>query len=595
MRVAAAFALLFALPAMAGCLDADVGDALVGESALPPDAPLAAWLHDLSQPIDGLTTVTEHIRTPVPGPVEGQEIELDTWIIRPDIEEPVPVVLEVTPYYTGGEPTSRGRVGLELIERGYAVGVSSVRGTGNSGGCFTQAGPQEAKDTAEVIEHVAGLPWSSGDVGLIGVSYPGTTPQDVWVEAPPSLKTIVPISGISDMYRYNFVNGVPINPQGPAFNTYYYILEGPATFDPTDTETVPGAIAGEACTDQVDVQQGGASSGVDGNKDDYWQVRDFGAEYQADDRDVERASVFYIHGLQDWNVKTHNMEDWIDTLWDSGVPMKVWLGQWGHAWPASTGVENLCDYDHTRDRGSACRADWWNQTLVAWFDHFLKGIDTGIMDAPAVQVQDDDGRWRHEQRWPPADTEELTFYLDEGILTQDGPGNGAATYTLLPGGISVAGTVGRMTFVSGPLEEDITVSGLPRFVADVTPSGARSVLILSLGERLPNGQDRFVNHGALSLNHADDLSSGEPDVSGQTLAVDLDLFPQDDVLHAGNQVVLTFGAQTAGGPGPSLLPMHDVGDVTIDLSTAALVLPVDRSLVYESAQPYADWDEVQAD
>jgi predicted acyl esterase len=37
----------------------------------------------------------------------------------------------------------------------------------------------------------------------MGVSYDGTAPQDLWVEGTPSLKTIVPISGISDMWRYN--------------------------------------------------------------------------------------------------------------------------------------------------------------------------------------------------------------------------------------------------------------------------------------------------------------------------------------------------------------------------------------------------------
>lgn len=590
-------AALLLVPLLAGCLSDDGTD---GDFGTPSwnghavDAPLESWLHDLSERIDDIATVTEQFRTSVPGPGGLPTVELDTWVIRPEGDGPFPLVLEVTPYYGGGEPAGLGRVGDELLGRGYAVGVSSVRGTGNSGGCFTQGGPQEAQDTATVIEDLAAKPWSNGRVGLMGVSYPGTTPQDVWVEAPPSLKTIVPISGISDLYKYNFVNGVPINIQGLAFNAYYWALVGASPAGLSGGAQVFGspdhlvtAAAGELCPEQVVVQEGGATSAVDGNKDAYWQVRDFAAEYWADDRDVERASVFYIHGLQDWNVKPHNMEDWLDVYEDSGVPYKVWLGQWGHAWPASTGTSEqaLCHYHGETGRGESCRDDWWNTTLVAWFDQFLKGIDTGILDAPPVQVQDDDGVWRHEAVWPPKDPETVTFYLDGTALTAAGPGSGTATFD----SGTAAGNSGeptRVRFISEPLEEDLAVSGLPRFTATVTPTAERANLIFSLGEEDEGGTVRWINHGALSLNHADGLESGALSVAGQDIDATVRLFPQDDVLHAGHRVILDFGPNTAGGPGPSLIPVADDGTITIDLATAMLELPVDRTVHPETPQPY---------
>src|SRR5688500_5112030 len=117
-------------------------------------APLASYLRGLSEPLDGVTFDTamiEQYRTPV-----TELIELDTWIARPRVDGPVPIVLDVTPYYGGGAPTGLGRVGTELIQRGYAVGVSSVRGTGQSGGCFTQGGPTEGPDTRSE-EHTSEL------------------------------------------------------------------------------------------------------------------------------------------------------------------------------------------------------------------------------------------------------------------------------------------------------------------------------------------------------------------------------------------------------------------------------------------------------
>ena len=590
--------LIMMVPLLAGCTASD--DAPVPVPDGPVDASLVTWLHDVSEPVDlaGITLITEQLRTQVDGLVPGvSAVELDTWITRPEGDGPFPIVLSVTPYHGGGAPETLGRGAEELLARGYAWGVSSVRGTGQSGGCFTQGGPQEAKDTAAIIEHVAALPWSNGNVGVMGGSYAGTTPQDVWIEAPPSLKTIVPFSGISDFYKYNFVNGVPIYIQGLAFNAYYWYAVGlglplgvgiPQAIgyvnDPTNT---PAALVGEACPEFVEVQEGGASSTVDGNKDAYWQARDFAAEYWADDRDVERASVLYIHGLQDWNVKTHMMEDWLEVYEDSGVPYKLLLGQWGHAWPASgsRAADAQCHYDEATGRGEACRADWWGQMMVAWFDHFLKGIDTGIMDAPPVQVQDDDGVWRHEDTWPPKDAERVTFYFDGAALTTSGPGTGSATFD--SGTVADRGGSGtRVRFISEPLEADLAVSGMPRFTATVTSSAARANLIFSLGEQAQDGTVRWINHGALSLNHAGSLESGALNVAGRAIEASVRLFPQEDLLHAGNRTIIEFGPNTAGGPGPALIPVADEGTITIDLATAVLDLPVDPTVNPETPQPY---------
>ena len=567
------------------------------------DRPVTDYLHDLSPILDGVSVQTAtmvHLRTAV-----DELIELDTWIAVPNVEGPVPTVLEVTPYYAGGNPQpatviepSTGeaipfsRVANELVQRGYAVGVSSVRGTGNSGGCFTQGGPQEAEDTAAVIEHVAGQPWSNGNIGMMGVSYPGTTPNDAWVEAPPALKAVVPISGISDLYKYNFVNGVPINVQGFGFNTYYWALTGAVPFPlgvsglgpVTDPANMVTAGAGEACADQADVQQGGVTSTVDGNKDAYWQVRDFHAEYMAEP-DKHRPAVFFIHGLQDWNVKPHNMEDWLPALQASGSDYKVWLGQWGHAWPQG----GDCEYNVEQDRGANCRNDWWTQVLVAWFDQFLLDRDTGILDAPRVQVQDDDGRWRHEQAWPPADTEPLRLHLAPGKLQAE-PGSGSVTYFDARGGLPtlpVDSGATEAVFVSEPFAENVTISGLPVFHGNVTASGHRASLILSLQEELPNGVRRSFNFCAQSLNHVDSLAAGAVSIAGTTQEVEVACFPQDDVVHAGSKLVLVASGNTIGGPGPALQPVSDGSDITLDLAGAWLELPIDPVTIYEDPQPYA--------
>ena len=545
---------------------------------------VATYLHDLSEPAPGVTVQNSIVEPHKVRLADG--VQLDTWIVRPRLQERVPVVLQVTPYYGGGSPVLEtgghmlGAAGNTLVPRGYAYGIVSVRGTGNSEGCFTIGGPQEAKDTAAAIEYYAAQPWANGNVGMMGVSYDGTTPQDVWVEAPPSLKTIVPISGISDLYKYNFVNGVPINAQGFAFNTYYWGLVGlsPAgLYAPTnqlrDPVSVPGAVIGEVCADQIWVQEGGVTSAVDGNKDGYWQLRDFLAELRAAPK-TNRASVFYVHGLQDWNVKPHNMEDWLTAVQSSGVPFKAYLGQWGHAYPT--------------------RADWWGNAaqgvpsvLVAWFDQFLKGRTTGVLDAPRVQLQTDGGDWRHENDFLKGKSKLVHYGLGAGgtTATKLRDSGGSVTYHDYHGG-TTTGTVDngpdRVVWVSEPLAADVHISGMPRFEATVTASGRRASLMLTLAERTSSG-DRSFNFGALSLNHAGSLASGSPDISGQSQRVGVNFFPQDDVVKAGSRLVLIASGNLIanGSPGPSLQPVSDGSTITIELAGATLRIPVDLTVTFE--------------
>ena len=538
---------------------------------------VTSYLHDLSEPIPGVTTdnaILEHDRIPAP---DGTL--LDAWVLRPNTPEPAPVILEVTSYYGGGDPMDPTNVlagnfqnvAERFVPRGYAVAIASVRGTGNSEGCFSIAGPQEAKDTAAIVGWYASRVWSNGKVGMMGVSYPGTTPQDVWVEAPPGLATIVPISGISDLYKYNFVNGVHINAQGFAFNTYYWGMVGLSPVGLNggnqlrDPVNVPGAVIGEVCSEQIWVQEAQLSSALDGNKDGYWQLRDFLAELRQSPP-KNRASVFYIHGLQDWNVKPHNMEDWLPAVQATGVPFKAWLGQWGHAYPD--------------------RPDWWT-VLTAWFDQFLKGRNTGILDAPAVQVKDDDGLWRHEKEWPPRHVKRLALHpRADGTLGRTAAA-GSVTYhdgngLELPVDTTLITGPDRVVFVSEPLEKDLHLSGLPRFEADVTASGDRASLVLTLAERTADG-DRAINYAAISLNHVRDFSAGIPSVAGVKQRVGVNFFPQDDVIHAGSRIVLIAAGNTVAGgqPGPGLQPVSSGSEITLDLGTAKLVLPVDRTLVYE--------------
>ena len=137
---------------------------------------------------------------------------------------------------------------------------------------------------------------------------------------------------------------------------------------------------------------------------------------------------------------------------------------------------------------------------------------------------------------------------------------------------------------------DWHLSGLPRFVGNVTATGERASLVLTLAERLPDGTDRAFNFAAQSLNHVGSLAAGRSSIAGLRQQVDLQFFPQDDVVHKGSRLVLIAAGNTANSldPGPGLQPVSDGSTITLDLAGSRLLLPVDHSIVAEDPQPYDD-------
>lgn len=115
-------------------------------------------------------------------------------------EGPWPVVV----LYSGYDPAQPSDVpaqeGLVYMLQGYVVVGVNMRGTGCSGGAFEFMEDAQATDGYDVIETVARQPWSTGDVGMVGISYSGYSQLYVAATQPPSLKAITPLSPFSDTY-----------------------------------------------------------------------------------------------------------------------------------------------------------------------------------------------------------------------------------------------------------------------------------------------------------------------------------------------------------------------------------------------------------
>ncbi|MFF7252364.1 CocE/NonD family hydrolase [Streptomyces microflavus] len=156
-------------------------------------------------------------------------------LFRPFGDGPFPVLLSAHPYGKDQVPKrTRGRWSLNpqfrimnqpaplrisdqtsweapdpvwWAQQGYAVINLDTRGGGHSEGRGDLLSDQEADDISQVIAWAAEQPWSTGRVGMLGVSYLALSQYKVAALGPPALKAICPWEGFTDAYRDFFTPG----------------------------------------------------------------------------------------------------------------------------------------------------------------------------------------------------------------------------------------------------------------------------------------------------------------------------------------------------------------------------------------------------
>ncbi|MBS4190784.1 Xaa-Pro dipeptidyl-peptidase [Bacillus sp. FJAT-49705] len=428
----------------------------------------------------------------------GKPDRIAVDIIRPKESNEglkVPVIMDASPYYESlgrgneSEVKDKDKDGVNekfplfydnyFVPRGYAVALPEMVGTNQSDGCPTTGGYEEIESIKVVIDWLNGrakawdknnqqvsADWTTGNVGMIGKSYDGTLANGVAATGVEGLKTIVPISAISNWYNYYRYAGV----------TYYN--NGPGGL----ASRVVSSSRKEACQPVFDRLNREADD-VTGDYNDFWDERN----YVKDVKNV-KASVFAIHGLNDLNVKMNHFGDWWEALNKEKVPRKLWLTQTGHVDP----------FDFRRAE--------WVDTLHRWFDYWLLGIQNGIMDEPAVDIERDADVWETQASWPEqkAKSIKIRFAPGEdqdspGVLTT-GPvkGNFTQTFTDNPRQTEREMVTNetmvkddRLVFLTEPLSDDVRFSGTPEISLRATVDKEKSNLTVLI---VDYGTDTRVNH-----------------------------------------------------------------------------------------------------
>lgn len=561
----ATVAIVFLTASLAGCVqekqEPDRRPSIVKRGATNPDV----YISKLSKSI-----YTEILKENVLVPsFDGKMI--DNWVFRPKTDEgtKVPVFINFSPYWynSAGDPSVGGDAFsaymiTEYVPRGYAIVLSSNRGTGHSEGCFNIGGDIEKKDAYAVVEHFGAAPWSNGNVSAGGKSYDGTTANSVATLNPPSLKSIFPVSGISEVYKYSFKGGIAMRPE---FTATYFNSQS----DLDESQDNPLLIPEDAaCPDVPGHVLDSAGNAPMGDYTAYWQERNY-----SKDASKVTAAVFFVHGFTDWNVKPDHILPFLNAL-PPETPRKAWL----HNWTAS---------DASSDGHVYPRRDDWNVTMLRFLDETLKGIDTDLFEEPAYEIQDSQGVWQWEETWPPARAEQTKYYfgVKEGQRGLDPTApfrSGFSTFIDNGQGPTAAGQLPNFVrYESAPLETDLHYSGVPRVHLQANSDRALGKIVVSILDIAPDGTSRIINWGGLNMRHRIALEDPQPVVPNIVYELSIELHPQADVIPAGHKIGLTL----AGG-GNAFFSQPWQSQITVlEDEHAYLELPVINTFDLHDPQP----------
>lgn len=409
------------------------------------------------------------------------EVRIAVDVYRPEQEGRYPGILSTSPYIKEiqQQPTELSH-SIEagatqfLVPRGYVHIIAQVRGSGLSQGQFNWYDDVEQKDGAELVEWIAKQPWCNGNVGMLGDSYFARTQWLIAAQKPPHLKCIVPFDGGTDEYRDS-------RHEGGLIRIGWLSEWG---FDTMLQCIWPGSVEGKLPPTNLFVNYGN-------NPDDgpyYWERSTW---KKLDRIDVPVLSIAVAQG------RTHSRGQ----LW---------------AYPRIKSPKKLIVIPpvgfHANVFLRCSKAI--NVQILRWYDHWLKGIDTGIMNEPPVAICDSTTRqWRYENEYPLKRTNWTKFYLHSspegattkppsGWVSQDPPGNEVPDSFMTPEQLNLL-VAGKpvLAYATAPLKEDLRVWGPLSVVLYGSSTTQDTAWFVKVGDVGPDGRVTLITQGLLKASY----------------------------------------------------------------------------------------------
>ena len=438
---------------------------------------------------------------------DGVRLAADLW--RPKGATPgdrFPVLLEYLPYRKNEDRGERFSQYAYFVRRGYVVARVDIRGTGSSEGTLIpyEYSEIEQRDGEDVIAWLARQPFSTGNVGMFGISWGGFNSIHMAMRNPPALKAILAVDATDDLYKDDV-----------------HFMDGMMHVD-----------TWEMSQDLANAMPAAPDYRID---ESYFRERFDQPPWMLIYKHHQRDGPFWDRTAlktryEAIRIPTFVVGGWYDGYRDSvprmlehvKAPVKAIVGAWDHTYPDEPYPKPGFDF---------------RREAVRWFDQWLKGRDTGIMREPRLALyvrqwhppgpylEFAPGHWRYEYGWPAARIRERVFYpRPDGSLSGEAPSAGVAQLRYVPTtGVEAGGPVMwfgdvapdqrptdafSLVYETPPLEEDLEILGLPLAQLLVSADAPLAHWFARVNDVAPDGTVTLVANGGQNGSHRE--SAREP-------------------------------------------------------------------------------------
>ena len=459
-------------------------------------------------------------------------VRLAVTLYRPVPLKPAerfPSLLEYLPYRKDDDEAVRDfGTHMYFARRGYVGARVDIRGFGASQGVppDREYSAQEQQDAEAVIAWLARQSWSNGKVGMLGISWGGFNSIQMALRKPPALKAILAVAATEELFKedVHYMDGV------------FHVDEFELTMDLDQGR----CGAPDFSLDEPVIGPRMESPPWSLN---YMKHQRDGAFWRAPLRPIETLEVpaFLIGGMQD------GYRDSIPRMLDRvKAPLKAWIGPWNHGFP------NDSDYGPLYE---------WRDQAVRWFDYWLKGRDTGVLEDPRVviyqqhshppepQPQNVPGEWRAET-WPPAGLTPMTLYLQpDHRLSPAAAAGGRDLLRFVPSAGVEAGfwwgelltdqrpvDAFSLTYDSEVLSDEVAILGLPRVSLQVAADVRLADWFVRLSDVAPDGRVTMITGAGINGAQRDSMAKPQDLVPYKVYALSLDLHLASWVFPKGHRI-----------------------------------------------------------
>lgn len=536
-------------------------------------------------------------------------------IFRPEGPGKFPALLERTPY--GKKQAAMER----YVRAGYVVATQDTRGRHASDGeftVFTEPETPDGDDGVDTIEWLARQSWCDGRVALMGASYCAWM---AWMAArrrPPSLAAMSVRSIPTELWEVDYSGSFR-----PARRVQWWLCTIGSDMRRRAGMPPPHTPA-EAREIWMEIERGRrletlpwieivrylpaplshhVESWLREPRREPWRFREAHADVEVPNLDLSgyydhcNGTIGHFHGMRE-NGRTEAARR----------HTRLILGPWNHP---GIGARTCGDVDF----GPQAEVDLIDLNL-RWFDHFIKGVDNGVGDEPAVRYfVMGAGRWKSADDWPPPGTTETALYLDSDEKGAAADGRGALrleppaeagtdvylydpwdpTPTLWTPALFTGPSDRRRLFHrrdllyyrTPPLDRPVEVAGCPVCHLHAASSAPDADFFARLIDEPPDGPALDVCCGMVRARHRNGLDREDLLEPGEIVEYEIEMGPTAIRFERGHRITL----EIASADFPNHDRNHSAGkndltDATLALARqtihhsparpSRLVLPVDE-------------------